>query len=101
MGGGGGMLFCLCPAKHALFFSFPFHSALQRFSQTATTTSVSSSHPSCHVPPRPTLGRCRLLSLAMPSSTDGLCIVDYSIHDVRFPTNRSGDGTDAMNKECD
>lgn len=30
-----------------------------------------------------------------------LYIVDFSIHDVRFPTNLSGDGTDAMNKECD
>jgi L-fuconate dehydratase len=28
-------------------------------------------------------------------------ITSFDIHDVRFPTNVTGDGTDAMNKECD
>ncbi|QRV75950.1 enolase C-terminal domain-like protein [Ceratobasidium sp. AG-Ba] len=28
-------------------------------------------------------------------------ITKYQIHDVRFPTSLTGDGTDAMNKECD
>ncbi|EIW78694.1 enolase C-terminal domain-like protein [Coniophora puteana RWD-64-598 SS2] len=28
-------------------------------------------------------------------------ITHYEIHDVRFPTSLSGDGTDAMNTECD
>ncbi|KAK7466101.1 hypothetical protein VKT23_004826 [Stygiomarasmius scandens] len=28
-------------------------------------------------------------------------ITDFEIHDVRFPTSLSGDGTDAMNTECD
>ncbi|GFZ46285.1 L-galactonate dehydratase [Saitozyma sp. JCM 24511] len=31
----------------------------------------------------------------------GLKITDFSVHDVRYPTNVTGDGTDAMNKECD
>ncbi|BEI86576.1 hypothetical protein CcaverHIS002_0608630 [Cutaneotrichosporon cavernicola] len=28
-------------------------------------------------------------------------ISKFEVHDVRFPTNVTGDGTDAMNKECD
>lgn len=28
-------------------------------------------------------------------------ITSFSVHDVRYPTNVTGDGTDAMNKECD
>ncbi|WOO81042.1 L-galactonate dehydratase [Vanrija pseudolonga] len=28
-------------------------------------------------------------------------ITHFSVHDIRFPTNITGDGTDAMNKECD
>ncbi|KAK8869975.1 hypothetical protein IAR55_000545 [Kwoniella newhampshirensis] len=31
----------------------------------------------------------------------GLKIASFSVHDIRFPTNVTGDGTDAMNKECD
>ncbi|WVR05016.1 hypothetical protein IAU60_002028 [Kwoniella sp. DSM 27419] len=31
----------------------------------------------------------------------GLKITEFSVHDIRFPTNVTGDGTDAMNKECD
>ncbi|KAI9638569.1 putative mandelate racemase/muconate lactonizing enzyme [Dioszegia hungarica] len=31
----------------------------------------------------------------------GSKITGFSVHDIRFPTNVSGDGTDAMNKECD
>ncbi|ETS59618.1 mandelate racemase muconate lactonizing enzyme [Moesziomyces aphidis] len=30
-----------------------------------------------------------------------LIVSSYSIHDVRFPTSLTGDGTDAMNKTCD
>ena len=30
-----------------------------------------------------------------------ITITSFDIHDVRFPTNVTGDGTDAMNKECD
>ncbi|PWY96842.1 enolase C-terminal domain-like protein [Testicularia cyperi] len=30
-----------------------------------------------------------------------LVVSSYSIHDVRFPTSLTGDGTDAMNKTCD
>ncbi|KIL71077.1 hypothetical protein M378DRAFT_6915 [Amanita muscaria Koide BX008] len=28
-------------------------------------------------------------------------ITDYKIHDIRFPTSLTGDGTDAMNTDCD
>jgi len=28
-------------------------------------------------------------------------ITHFEIHDVRFPTSLSGDGTDAMNTDCD
>lgn len=35
----------------------------------------------------------------LPAS--GLVITGYSVHDVRFPTSLTGDGTDAMNKTCD
>ncbi|KAK1924728.1 putative mandelate racemase/muconate lactonizing enzyme [Papiliotrema laurentii] len=28
-------------------------------------------------------------------------ITEFTVHDIRFPTNVTGDGTDAMNKECD
>ena len=31
----------------------------------------------------------------------GVKIIGYETHDVRFPTSLSGDGTDAMNTECD
>ncbi|ORX39717.1 putative mandelate racemase/muconate lactonizing enzyme [Kockovaella imperatae] len=31
----------------------------------------------------------------------GMKITSFSVHDIRFPTNVTGDGTDAMNKECD
>ncbi|CAO1615578.1 unnamed protein product [Parajaminaea phylloscopi] len=31
----------------------------------------------------------------------GLYIIDYTVHDLRFPTSLSGDGTDAMNTSCD
>ncbi|CAO1631858.1 unnamed protein product [Sympodiomycopsis kandeliae] len=34
-------------------------------------------------------------------ATRGLIISDYSIHDLRFPTSLTGDGTDAMNTTCD
>lgn len=30
-----------------------------------------------------------------------LIVSSYSIHDVRFPTSLTGDGTDSMNKTCD
>ncbi|KDN37158.1 enolase N-terminal domain-like protein, partial [Tilletiaria anomala UBC 951] len=30
-----------------------------------------------------------------------LVITGFSVHDVRFPTSLTGDGTDAMNKSCD
>ncbi|PWN47886.1 enolase C-terminal domain-like protein [Violaceomyces palustris] len=35
------------------------------------------------------------------SASSGLVISDYSVHDVRFPTSLTGDGTDAMNTTCD
>lgn len=34
-------------------------------------------------------------------ATKGLYITDYSVHDLRFPTSLTGDGTDAMNTTCD
>lgn len=34
-------------------------------------------------------------------ATRDLYITDYSIHDLRFPTSLTGDGTDAMNTTCD
>ncbi|PRP83454.1 mandelate racemase/muconate lactonizing enzyme [Planoprotostelium fungivorum] len=34
-------------------------------------------------------------------STSTAKISSFTIHDVRFPTSLSGDGTDAMNTECD
>lgn len=30
-----------------------------------------------------------------------LTITHFEVHDVRFPTGLSGDGTDAMNTDCD
>ncbi|OWZ61029.1 hypothetical protein AYX15_06747, partial [Cryptococcus neoformans] len=40
-------------------------------------------------------------SIAPQITMSGLKITDFSVHDIRFPTNVTGDGTDAMNKECD
>lgn len=33
--------------------------------------------------------------------TQDLYVIDYSVHDLRFPTSLAGDGTDAMNTSCD